>query len=112
MDQFHRHCVKFKDFVQGMNWVFSHAADPAALTKVMKPLAPPCRRLAIKKEAAVAEPAMDQKLEHAIVKCAAVDDLKTRSLCTAHMMAIGVVQFAHTRKPVFILKKLRCWWCK
>jgi hypothetical protein len=39
---------------------------------------------------------MIQQLERAIVASSAVDHWKTPSLCTAHIMATGVVRFAHT----------------
>ena len=52
---------------RGLHWVVLHAAAPARLTKAMKPMAPRCKRLATKKQAAVAEPAMIQQLEREIV---------------------------------------------
>lgn len=97
---------------RGLNWVISHAAAPAVFTKAMKFMAPRCRRLANKKQAAVSEPAMIQELERAIVKGVAIDHWKTQSLCTAHMMATGVVSFAHTRRSAFMLKTTGGWWCK
>ena len=97
---------------RGLHWVVVHAAAPAQLNKTMKPMAPRCKRLATKKQAAVAEPAMIQQLERAILAASAIDHWTTPSLCTAHIMATGVVRFAHTKRSAFMLKKTGGWWCK